>query len=292
LMDSRTSDLQGQADELSAAINNGEIKPNYQPKVVRSADGSWSISEVEALARWHREDGETEYPREFNQVAEDAGLLPKLTDSILQQVSSQLQEWESRGRSIAAAIDVAPSLLTDPLFAERLVSIMKEHALDNSRLTLEVEETVAMQDPGEFVEVLEELRALGFGLAISNFGTGHSSVEQLHRMPFNELKIDRFLVREMGAGNGSALIVEALVMIGHKLNMSVCAEGVESRKVLESLFTAGCDKLQGYYLGRPSSAEALEVRAQHFDQTGFAPDTKPDGVDDSETARILPILQI
>ena len=260
------------ADELENAIASGEIRPAFQPKAVRRSDANWAITETEALARWHRRDSSIVYPGEFLGVAERAGLLGKLTASMLEQVASQLRRWETRGHKLSAAVNLSPSTLTDSRLPDRLEKLMKKYTLENSRLTLELTESAAIQNEGLAMEILSRLRIMGFGLSIDDFGTGYSSLEQLYRMPFNELKIDRFLVRDIGVRREAEMIAEAIISLGHKLNLAVCAEGVETAVAVDFLYEAGCDKLQGFYLGRPSSAEALEHKAREFDQHGFGLD--------------------
>ena len=257
-------------DDLRRAIENGEFRPVYQPKIVQGFEGRWTIAETEALARWHREDSVVVLPSEFISVAEEAGMLPSLTRSLLRQVIGQLHRWDDKGMHLTAAVNISPSILTDRAFPDQLEALMLEHELDNERLTLELTESAVMQNAGLAMEILGRLRIKGFGLAIDDFGTGYSSLEQLYRMPFNELKIDRFLVRELGKSGEAADIVEAIIALGHKLKLTVCAEGVESQQALTQLQNAGCDKFQGYFVGRPMSADALATRVRDFEKTGFA----------------------
>lgn len=258
--DSHTID----ADQIRTAIGHNEFVPSYQPKALRGTDGLWAIREVEVLARWHRPDAEIVLPGAFIEVAEEAGLLPQLTDSILRQSVQQLRAWDARGVNLDASVNLSPSLLDDPAFPETLEHMMREHGLGNERVTLELTESALTQNASLAMEILSRLRIKGFGLSIDDFGTGYSSLEQLYRMPFNELKIDRFLVRDIGMRSEAATIVEAIIMLAHKLSISVCAEGVENRKTLQFLLDAGCDKMQGYYLGRPSSAKAVEKLVREF----------------------------
>ncbi|MGI9272950.1 MAG: EAL domain-containing response regulator [Woeseiaceae bacterium] len=257
------------ADDLKKAIENGEIRPVYQPKVTRDAEGNWTMSEAEALARWHRDDSVTILPSEFISVADQYGLLGELTDSLLQQVAKQLRKWRDAGLNMTAAVNMSPSILADSNVPDKLESLMRHYDLDNSNLILELTETEVMQNPELAMEILGRIRLKGFGLSIDDFGTGYSSLEQLYRMPFNELKIDRFLIRDINSRIEAATIVEAMITLGHKLNLSVCAEGVESQHVLTFLLEAGCDKFQGYHIGRPASAEALQKCVREFNNTGF-----------------------
>lgn len=248
------------------------------------------MSEVEALARWHQADSEIEYPGAFMSFVEDAGLLWKLTDSLLGQVAWQLADWEQRGLSMTAAINTPVSLLTETTFPSRLEALMKKHLLENDRLTLEVTESAAMQEPGPASKVLKQLRRKGFGLAIDNCGVGYLSVTKLHQLHFDELKIDRFLIREVGLGIGGSKIVEAMIVLGKNLDMSVCAEGVESGHVLKFLLDAGCDKIQGYFLGRPASASEVEKQVREFGRNGFPSTAAPPGRTETKARPALPIL--
>ena len=267
-------------DDMRAAIDSGEIRPVYQPKIVQGFEGRWTIAEIESLARWHREDSVVVLPSEFIGIAEEAGLLPALTHALLRQVVGQLQRWDSKGLHLTAAVNISPSILTDRAFPDQLEALMLEHELDNERLTLELTESAVMQNAGLAMEILGRLRIKDFGLAIDDFGTGYSSLEQLYRMPFNELKIDRFLVRELGKSTEAAHIVEAIIALGHKLKLTVCAEGVETMEVLTQLLDAGCDKFQGYFIGRPVSADALEERVREFERNGFAAAVRSSGDSD------------
>ncbi len=281
---------EAQVRELSIAIDKDEIRPAYQVKAVRLPDGAWSMSEVEALARWHQADSEIEYPGAFMSFVEDAGLLWKLTDSLLRQVAWQVADWEQRGLSMTAAINTPVSLLTETTFPSRLEALMKKHSLENDRLTLEVTESAAMQEPGPASNVLKQLRRKGFGLAIDNCGVGYLSVTKLHQLHFDELKIDRFLVREVGLGMGGSKIVEAMILLGKNLDMSVCAEGVESGHVLKFLLDSGCDKIQGFFLGRPASASEVEIQVRDFARNGFPNNPRPAGRNGTKARSSLPIL--
>lgn len=271
------------ADHLQEAIARGEIVPSYQPKATRAADGKWSIDEVEVLARWHRPDAEVILPSAFIEIAEEAGLLPALTRSIVRQTLVQLAAWDKEDINLTASVNLSPSLLTDAAFPEQLSALTEEFGVDNSRLTLELTESALTQNAGLAIEILSRMRIKGHNLAIDDFGTGYSSLEQLYRMPFNELKIDRFLVRDIGTRAEASTIVETIIMLGHKLGITVCAEGVETKESLDFLVNAGCDKVQGYYVGRPSSARIVEKRIMEFQAGGFS-----DNSDDTDEGEIGP----
>jgi EAL domain-containing protein (putative c-di-GMP-specific phosphodiesterase class I) len=243
---------------LTAAIEEERIRPHYQPKVTMDRHGRWIISEVEALARWYRGDGDIVMPDNFIGLAEDSGLIRPLTGSILRQVVRQLGDWDKAGQNFRVAVNISPSLLTDSNFPDQLDRLMKEHGLENSRLILEVTEHVVMEYTATTIEVLSRLRVKNFGLALDDFGTGHSSLEQLYRMPFDELKIDRSFIKKCQADKDMRIIIEAIVLLGHKLGLTVCAEGVETQGAFDFLARIGCDKQQGYLIGRPAVASRFE----------------------------------
>ncbi len=205
----------------------------------------------------------------------------------MRQTLVQLAAWDSQGLKLTASVNLSPSLLTDAGFPEQLSALTEEFGVDNSRLTLELTESALTQNAGLAIEILSRMRIKGHNLAIDDFGTGYSSLEQLYRMPFNELKIDRFLVRDIGTRTEASTIVETIILLGHKLGITVCAEGVETRESLEFLVNAGCDKVQGYYVGRPSSAKMVEKRIHEFQQGGFT-----DNSDEIEDGEVRPHARV
>lgn len=266
LRSARRACLSIEPEAIEKAIHAGQIRPSYQPKISRGSDGKWKTCESEALARWHHENGDIVMPNDFIGIAEESGLLPALTDSMIEQVTQQLHEWSDRGINICTSVNLSPSLLSDSELPDRLEAKMQEHGLDNSRLTLEVTESAVMNNTVVAMEILSRLRIKGFGLSIDDFGTGYSSLEQLYRMPFNELKIDMSLIKELDTSKEARTIVEAIVMLAHKLNLTVCAEGVCSQSIFDTLNEMGCEKMQGYHIGRPVSASQIEKQVAHWDE--------------------------
>jgi EAL domain-containing protein (putative c-di-GMP-specific phosphodiesterase class I) len=127
-----------------------------------------------------------------------------------------------------------------------------------------VTESAAMFDPGTTMDVLTRMRVKNFGLSIDDFGTGYSSLKQLYLMPFSELKIDTSFVRDVFAHEDARTMVETMVLLAHKLRLTACAEGVESQEVLDFLDSVGCDRAQGYFIGRPMAGTALEIAVREW----------------------------
>ncbi len=244
------------ADELRRAIDRAQLVVHYQPKC-RLRNGEWQVVGVEALIRWQHPEAGLIYPDAFIPLAESTGVIAALTDFVLQEGIRQLGTWRGQGVDLDLSVNLSPHLVRELDFPDRLAELMRAHALDNSRLTLEITETAALEDPARTRDILTRLRVKNFGLSLDDFGTGYSSLTQLYRMPFNELKVDKSLGLELHQSREARTIVRSLVDLAHNLGLKVCTEGVETAAALQFLEVAGSDFVQGYYLGRPVPAEAI-----------------------------------
>ena len=244
------------ADELRRAIDRAQLVVHYQPKC-RLNEGQWQVVGVEALIRWQHPEAGLIYPDAFIPLAESTGVIAALTDFVLQEGIRQLGTWREQGVDLDLAVNLSPHLVRELDFPDRLAELMRAHALDNSRLTLEITETAALEDPARTRDILTRLRVKNFGLSLDDFGTGYSSLTQLYRMPFNELKVDKSLGLELHQSREARTIVRSLVDLAHNLGLKVCTEGVETAAALKFLEVAGSDYVQGYYLGRPVPADAI-----------------------------------
>jgi EAL domain-containing protein (putative c-di-GMP-specific phosphodiesterase class I) len=166
------------------------------------------------------------------------------------------QEAAAAHRHIA--INLSAKSLTDRHLPERLLARCRHYGVEPRQVVLEVTETAAMADPATTVSLATRLRLKGFQLSIDDFGIGYSSMAQLARLPFSELKVDAAFVSEVRRSSESRKIVAAMVGLGHSLGMTVTAEGVGDRETLDFLRGAGCDFAQGYFIGRPVPHTALQ----------------------------------
>ena len=250
-------------DELRRAIDRAQLLVHYQPKCALR-DGHWEVVGVEALIRWEHPEAGLIYPDAFIPLAESTGVIAALTDFVLQESIRQLGVWSAQGVDLDLAVNLSPCLVRELDFPDRLAQLMRAHALDNARLTLEITETAALEVPARTRDILTRLRVKNFGLSLDDFGTGYSSLTQLYRMPFNELKVDKSLGLELHQSREARTIVRSLVDLAHNLGLKVCTEGVETETALQFLESAGSDYVQGYYLGRPVAATAIPqtVRSQ------------------------------
>jgi EAL domain-containing protein (putative c-di-GMP-specific phosphodiesterase class I) len=245
-------------EELQQAIDEHELIVHYQPKVVRSAN-DWHVRTAEALVRWRHPRHGLLYPADFLPLAEQSGLIVGVTDFVLTDAIRQIGHWRSRGLDLGAAINVSPRLVQDLEFPDRLGRTLREYEATAEQLTLEVTEAASLDDPELVMDIFTRLRVKGVGLSLDDFGTGLSSLTQLYKMPFSEVKIDRVLIAEIPQTKAAATVVRAIVDLAHSLSLTACAEGVESSPVFEFLEQAGCDAIQGEFIAPAMPASEMEA---------------------------------
>jgi EAL domain-containing protein (putative c-di-GMP-specific phosphodiesterase class I)/AmiR/NasT family two-component response regulator len=234
--------------QLLRALREGEFYPVFQPKVklaTRQLDG------VEALARWARPDAARVLPMTFVPALTREGLITPLADLMLEESCRALKSWQEHGLTLAVAVNVSMTTLSDLEVTDRFERIVRQYGLDPGRITLEVTETEVMADAARVLHVLSRLRLKGFRLAIDDFGTGYSSLQQLNMMPFTELKIDQVFVRNCGESRRLRKILESSIELAHSLGIPAVAEGVESESEWQFLHSKTCDEAQGFFITRP-----------------------------------------
>ena len=245
------------AKELQSGIANREITAHYQPKVNLRSEPMPIIESVEALARWDHPCLGPIAPGEFVPLAEDSGLIVDLTDLMLEAAIDQLTEWRQGGLDFSIAVNVSPVLLADLGFPDRLGALLARSEVPSSRLSLEITESGAMADVTLAMETLSRLCIRGVSRSLDDFGTGFSSLVQLYRLPFRELKIDKFLVLDLAESEEAQIIVRSVIDLAHNLGMQSCAEGVEDPEALVLLQSFGCDLAQGYLFSPPVPKEEI-----------------------------------
>jgi EAL domain-containing protein (putative c-di-GMP-specific phosphodiesterase class I) len=264
------SAFQPTAANLAAAMREGQIRLAYQPKV---HCGSGALSGFEALARWEHPEHGTILPERFVPVAEAHGLIDQLTLSVLEQVlhwmrSNLLAEdrtWPIPVESpLTVAVNISARTLEDKNFAEAVVGLCEQYGIGHEHVVFELTETSAMADPTGSLDLLTRLRLKGFQLSIDDFGTGFSSMKQLVRLPFSELKVDKSFVLTALASDESRAVVRSVIDLGHSLGLKTVAEGVEDQQTLTLLRECGCDLAQGHFIAPPMlPAEVPEWMADY-----------------------------
>jgi EAL domain-containing protein (putative c-di-GMP-specific phosphodiesterase class I) len=262
------------AADLEQAIANGELVVHYQPIIRRFADNTWDVAAVEALLRWSHPIRGLLTPDSFLSMGEAGGLSRAMTDFVLQRGIEQLKGWEAVRLRMGLRINVAATLISDIGFPDRLEAMLVEQSLDAEMLALEITETAMLEQTPDAFDILTRLRIKNIGLAIDDFGIGYSSLTQLFRMPFNEMKIDRSLVSRIIEAKEASIMVDALVALAHKLNLVVCAEGVENQATLDALGRFGCDFAQGYHISPPVPAAEIPKIIARWDQSQHQPAAK------------------
>lgn len=240
--------------ELRHAVEYGELCAYYQPRV--SLFGN-RLEGVEALVRWKHPQRGLVNPAEFIPFAEQTGYIRTLTRCMIVAALSDCGRWLHEGLRIPVAVNLSARDLHDAN-----LPVIIEHELQTSGvpaplLTLEITESVLMEDPQAALANLSRLDALGVRLAIDDYGTGYSSLAYVKRLPVDELKIDQTFVREVAANPRDRAIVASTIDLAHNLGMTVTAEGIEDPACYEQLRRLGCDHGQGYWISKPLSTEAL-----------------------------------
>jgi len=228
----------------------GEMSLAYQP--LCEVD-SGAIVEVEALLRWDDPQLGRVSPAEFIPVAEQSGLIVSLGEWVVRTACRDIADLTGARGPLRLNVNVSPRQLADSGFASVVAGALADSGLSADRLVLEITESVLVGSGETFNGELEQLRQIGVGLAVDDFGTGHSSLARLHALPFTTLKVDKSLIDGIGGAHGGDVIVDAVIGMAHGLEMSVVAEGVEHQHQLDRLQELGCDLIQGYLLHRPLS---------------------------------------
>ncbi|WP_336318583.1 bifunctional diguanylate cyclase/phosphodiesterase [Streptomyces lavendofoliae] len=240
--DSNTPDRLGLLGDLRRALDAGDVELHYQPKV--RFDGH--VAGLEALVRWvHPERGKVP-PDEFIAIAESSGLMPHLTEYVLETALGQVAKWRAQGLYVPVAVNVSPRDVHTPGFAGAVAARLARHGVPPGALQLEITEHVLLEDPERAADTLAGLTGHGVKMSLDDFGTGYSSLVHLRRLPVSELKIDRSFVARLAVDNEDAEIVRCTVDLAHSLGLLVVAEGVEDDETWERLRDLGCDAVQGW----------------------------------------------
>ena len=248
-MDQQIRDRRVLHQDLSMAIKNGELSLHYQPQA--TSGPTVATSEVigfEALARWLHPVRGFVPPSDFIPLAEESGLIVEMGEWILREACREAASWPM---PLQVAINLSPAQFMHGDVVGLVHSILLETGLAPDRLELEITEGVLIEDFDRGLALLRRLKALGVRISMDDFGSGYSSLSYLQAFPFDKIKIDRAFVMNLGRNPQSAAIVRAVIDLGHGLEMSIVAEGVETQEQLGFLSEEGCDAVQGYFIGKP-----------------------------------------
>jgi EAL domain-containing protein (putative c-di-GMP-specific phosphodiesterase class I)/FixJ family two-component response regulator len=239
------------AEQLRAAIDNGELVNHYQPKVSLSTN---EVVGVETLVRWQHPSDGLIFPDQFIGLAAESGLLTQVTRVVLAAAMLQARVWMRAGYHLPIAVNVSMDDLTALDFPDTAAALAQSIGIDPALVTLEVTEGQVMRKLSTVLDVLSRLSLKRFSLSIDDFGTGHSSLAQLRDLPFNELKVDQGFVHGATNDETRGAICGASLGMAHLLRMKVVGEGIEDQEDWEFLRARGCDIGQGYFIARPMPA--------------------------------------
>ncbi len=246
--------------DLRRALENSEIEIFYQPIVYLH---SLEVLGFEALARWRHPDLGLLSPAEFLDVAETAGMMREIGNFMLAGAARQLGIWQrvhARGRPFFVSVNVSASQLANADLPMQVKLVLDRENLVPGSLKIEVTETAIMRQPERTAKILQQLQAMGVGLACDDFGTGFSSLSSLRDFPFDTLKIDRSFLAPEGPDQRNAKIIASITALASSLGMAVVAEGIETQAQIDRLAELGCGLGQGYLIGMPEPADQAGAR--------------------------------
>ncbi|HMC15624.1 MAG TPA: EAL domain-containing response regulator [Albitalea sp.] len=246
--------------QIDAGLRNDEFEPFFQPKVEVATR---RVKGAEALARWRHPQLGIVAPFAFIPLLEQNKLIDELTWSILRRSAAQCLRWHAAGFELNVSVNLSLASLADVHLANRVTEIVRAEGLAPRHVVLEITESAAGTDLGKALENLARLRVKGFGLSIDDYGTGYSSMQQLSRIAFTELKIDRAFVANAAHDKSARVILASSLDMARELGLVAVAEGVETEADWALLAELGCELAQGYLIARPMDGKAFEdwVRA-------------------------------
>ena len=251
---------------LRGALARNQFLLHYQARIDMDTG---RIAGAEALLRWRVPQRGLVSPARFISVAEDTGLIVPIGRWVLHSACKQARDWQLAGLPpIVVSVNVSPRQFREGNIVSTIAEALRVTGLEARYLQIELTEGLAMHGAEKYVEMLGQIKALGVQIAVDDFGTGYSSLSYLKRFPVDQLKVDRSFVIDLATDPDDAVIVQAIIALGHKLNLRVVAEGVETTEQLEFLRQSGCDEMQGYLFGMPMIASdfAALLTSQDFER--------------------------
>jgi diguanylate cyclase (GGDEF)-like protein len=243
--------------ELRRALERNEFEVHYQP-IARLAD--MQLAGFEALVRWRHPSMGLLAPESFISLAEETGMIRDIGRVVLNEAGRQLGIWQRAYRTTDpafVAVNLSSSQLIEPGLIDDVKQIINRENLLRGSFKIEVTESLVMQYPERAVQILERFRELGVGLSCDDFGTGYSSLSSLRKLPFDTLKIDRSFIAQEAQEQRAAVILSAIIGMGHELGLTLVAEGIENQEQVDRLGSLGCDYGQGFFIGKPLTAKQV-----------------------------------
>ncbi len=244
-------------DELRKAITGRQFELYYQLQV----NSAHRASGAEALIRWRHPERGLMLPAEFIPLAEETGLILPIGQWVMDTACAQLKAWQRlpSTRSLVLSLNVSAKQFFQPGFAEQVLATIERHTIDPKLLKLELTESVLVKSIEDTIATMNTLREIGVQFSLDNFGTGYSSLKYIKILPLNQLKIDQSFIRDIADNKGDRAIVRIIIVMAESLNLSVIAEGVESKEQQQFLLNNGCTHYQGYLFSKPIPIARFEA---------------------------------
>lgn len=254
-------------NEIRAGIERNQFIAYFQPKIDL---GTGRICGCEALVRWNHPTHGLVSPGRFIEAAEETGLIGPLGDAVMRDAAFKAAGWLSRGLAVRVAVNVSAVQFQDDNFTRKVFQILQESGLPPTLFELEITESIAMSDPERVGRLLEPIRAKGVRIAMDDFGTGHSNLASLTRLPFDVFKIDQSFVQALGKDRTAPTMIETIIAMAGGLNYETVAEGVETPEQAAFLKNRGATIGQGYLFGEPMPVDQFEAYVRKWAATGMA----------------------
>lgn len=244
-------------ETIANGIRAGEFVVHFQPKVRLDGDNGKTLEGVEALVRWNHPVRGLIFPDAFIPIAQGTPAIADITHFVTREAIKAVRGWLDQGHEVSVGINIDGSLLEDLDLPDRIEKWAAESGVPTRLITLEMTESAAMADPAATMDILTRMRLKDFNVSMDDFGTGFSSLVQLYRLPFNELKIDKSFVMDLKRNQEARDIVETLTLLGKRLGIASCAEGIEDQAAAEFVRNCGCEVGQGYLFSKAVEPEKI-----------------------------------
>lgn len=250
-------------NDLIEAIKKNELYLVYQPKM-KYIDGDYKIAGFEALMRWKSPVWGEMSPMRFIAIAEKNGFIDELSRWLIVETCNKIKYFSQLGINVPISINLSGKQFTNPSIAEEFLYLIKKQNIDFNMLLLEITESTIMKQPETAKKVIELYRKNNLKISLDDFGTGYSSFAYLSQFIVDEIKIDRSFIKNINKKESDKALVEAIVLMAHKLKLRVVAEGVESKEQLDYLKQINCDHFQGYYFNKPLLLEEIVAHKEKY----------------------------
>ena len=240
---------------LRHAVESERLFVVYQPQIGLATR---RVIGVEALLRWRNDQGRFVPPDQFIPLAENSGMIISMGEWVMRTACLGLRKFQREGiENLRMAVNVSVNQFRHPQFLASVDAVLKESGIDPKLLELEITESIAMLEYEFMLGMINQLKSRGVMVAIDDFGTGFSSLSYLERLNVDRLKIDRSFISQMTQANSSQRIVETILQLGHSLDLSIIAEGVETEEQAAALHAIGCEEAQGFLFAKPLEVNDL-----------------------------------